>query len=103
MKDNERRARAAIIFLDAASYIRQYGWQKEGMGDDSKPKYSEGALASSYSVQKWDYELSNLMFSELYKRLNNMTISNLNTYYNDRELVALLYEQVADSLAEKLA
>jgi hypothetical protein len=103
MKDTERRARAAIIFLDAASYIRQYGWQKEGMGEDGKPRCSMGALASSYSVKKWDHELSNLMYTELYKKLNGMTLTDFNYRYDDGEMVAKLYEQVADVLAEKLA
>lgn len=98
MKDSEIRVTAAKIYLKAADYITQYGWQKSGMGVDGEPRCSVGALASAYPKQKWNRDLATTMYKALYKELNGMTLTQFNYKFNDGSKVANLYERVARSL-----
>lgn len=89
---------AARIFMDAAAYIRTYGWQKTGMGIYGQPRCSMGALASAHSEQKWDQDLSALMYRELKAELRGLSLTQFNYRYEDGEKVALLFETVAAKL-----
>ncbi len=89
---------AAAIYLRAASYIRTYGWQVEGMGTHGSPRCSMGAIASAYSEKKWDNNLSQIMYSSLYEELGGLTLTEFNHTYRDGEKVAKLYERVAKRL-----
>jgi len=65
----ETRTQAADIFLRVATYIREYGWQKEGMGQDGQPRCSMGALASAYPKTTWDKNLVTLMYETLLPKI----------------------------------
>lgn len=93
---------AANIFLVAAQYIRDYGWQIEGMSCDGKPRCSMGALASAYTEPKWDSQLSELMYKSLYEELNGISLTQFNHKHKNGEKVAKLYECVASKLHSKL-
>jgi len=90
--------RAARIFLDAAGYIRQYGWQVSGMAKYGQPRCSMGALASAYRNKRWDRKLSSLMYSVLGKELKGEKLTHFNERVRDGEEVALLFERSANSL-----
>jgi hypothetical protein len=98
MSENSIRVQAAMIFLRAASYIRTYGWQKTGMGLYGQPRCSMGALASASHEQKWDEDLSSLMYSELREQLDGISLTQFNYRHNDGEKVARLFESVAAKL-----
>lgn len=89
---------ASGIFGKAASYIRNYGWQVSGMGQHGKPRCSMGALASAHSDKIWDKNLSSLMYRELYKELDGLSLTEFNWKHNNGEKVAQLFEQVATKL-----
>ncbi len=93
MKDTGSRTRAADILLRAAAYIRQYGWQKTGMGLYGQPRCSMGALASAQGG-KWDQDVSSLMYSELREELDGISLTQFN-YSHDGEQVARLFEDIA--------
>lgn len=98
MKEAGIRQQAADIFVRAATYIRTYGWQKTGMGLYGQPRCSMGALASAHSDQKWDRNLSRLMYEELREELGGTSLTQFNYRYDDGEKVARLFETVADKL-----
>lgn len=102
MSEPEVQELAANIFLDAAQYIREYGWQVEGMGREGEARCSMGALASAYPKPKWDKELSDLMYLSLYKELRDISLTRFNHTYKSGEKVARLYEHVASRLRTKL-
>jgi len=91
------KAQAAQIFLNAAAYIRIYGWQKTGMGLYGQPRCSMGALASAQGG-KWDQDVSSLMYSKLHEELDGISLTQFNYRYNDGEKVARLFESVAAKL-----
>ncbi len=95
------RSQAADIFLNAAAYIRTYGWQKTGMGLYGSPRCSMGALASAHQQQKWNQNLAALMYSELREELNGLSLTQFNYRCNDGEKVARLFERVAIRLQKK--
>jgi hypothetical protein len=99
MKRDQIEVQAADIFLKAADYIRNYGWQKEGMSENGKPRCSMGALASAYPIRKWDDPLSSLMYKALYDELDGMSLTQFNYRYRNGEKVAQLYEKVAKKLS----
>jgi hypothetical protein len=99
MIDNKIKSQATRIFIEAAKYIRKYGWQKEGMNVHGQPRCSMGALASAYNTKRWDNNLSNLMYRALYDELNGTTLTGYNFKYNSGEKVAQLYERVASNLS----
>lgn len=98
MKDAGVRSQAAEIFLNAAAYIRTYGWQKTGMGVYGQPRCSMGALASAYHEHTWNKNISILMYDELREALNGTSLTQFNYRHNDGERVARLFESVADNL-----
>ena len=95
MSNQGLRVQAAGILLKAADYIRQYGWQVEGMGQHGRPRCSMGALASASPVKNWDQRLSDMMYRTLYQELNGLTLTQFNHKYNDGEQVARLFERTA--------
>jgi len=99
MTQKQVEEQAATIFFKAAHYIREHGWQKSGMSVHGKPRCSMGALASAYPVQKWDYDLSNLMYKALYDELAGMSLTQFNYKFESGEKVAQLYERVAKKLS----
>ena len=103
MSEKKLISNAAGIFLKAAAYIRQYGWQVEGMGTYGQPRCSMGALASAYQQQRWDKRLSQLMYQTLYKELHGISLTQFNHQYKDGEKVAQLYERVAAKLQQTQA
>lgn len=90
--------KASAIFLKAAVYIRQYGWQEEGMSCHGQPRCSMGALASAYPVRKWDKNLAALIYEALYKELNGISLTQFNHKVKDGDKVARLFEKVAANL-----
>lgn len=98
MSEDKIKSQAASIFLKAAVYIRQYGWQKEGMSEHGRPRCSMGALASAYRQVEWDRQLSGLMYETLYDELDGVSLTQYNSRCNDGEKVAQLYEHVAAKL-----
>jgi hypothetical protein len=96
------RSQAANIFTNAAVYIRRYGWQKTGMGLYGQPRCSMGALASAYRKQKWDRELATLMYRELYKELDGISLTQFNYQHNDSEKVVHLFESIAAKLRQPI-
>jgi hypothetical protein len=98
MSERELRKQAAQIFLNAAVYIRKYGWQVSGMSKHGSPRCSVGALESAYSKPKWDKELASLMYDTLYRELKGVSLTQFNYKYKNGEKVAQLYEQTATSL-----
>jgi len=101
MKRIETRNEATEIFLNAARYIRQYGWQEKGMSVDGQPRCSMGALASAHPKSKWNKKLASLMYQALYEELNGKTLTQFNYKFKDGNKVANLYEQVARSLTRQ--
>jgi hypothetical protein len=91
---------AVDIFLKAAAYIREYGWQRSGMSTDGQPRCSMGALESAYPKENWDEKLSRMMYRTLYDELNGLSLTQFNYKYNDGEKVAKLYERTAAKLQE---
>lgn len=91
-------ARAADIFRKAANYIRQYGWQKEGMGEYGGPRCSMGAIDSAKPRGEWDNKVASLMYESLYKELNGLSLTRFNSKFQSGEKVARLYERVAAKL-----
>jgi hypothetical protein len=100
MTERSLRAKAAQIFLKAASYIRNYGWQVEGMSEDGKPRCSMGALESAYQKEVWENDLSSLMYKSLYRQLNGISLTEFNHSMNDGVEVAKLFERTALTLAK---
>lgn len=101
--DNETTlALAANIYLRAATYIRTYGWQVEGMSADGLPRCSMGALASAYPKKEWDSRLSKIMYDTLYKELNGISLTEFNHKFKDGEKVAQLFEHVANKITQQL-
>jgi hypothetical protein len=98
MKQKRIEDQAAMVFLKAASYIRKYGWRKEGMSKHGQPRCSMGALASAHSRQQWNKNLSVLMYKALYEELSGLSLTQFNCKYQSGEKVAELYERVAEKL-----
>ncbi len=98
MTEGKIAAKAADIFVAAAGYIRRYGWQKEGMGEEGLARCSMGALASAYPKVAWEKPLARLMYETLYAELNGVSLTRFNAVYEDGEKVARLYERVAARL-----
>lgn len=98
LKRNNIRIKVAKIFLAAAKYIRQYGWQVSGMGTHGGPRCSMGALASANPEPRWDKELAVLMYRILYQKLKGESLTQFNKRVKNGESVAVLFEQVACSL-----
>lgn len=88
---------AKAVFLRAANYIRKNGWQVKGMGKNGGPRCSMGALASA-KRGKWDKNLAKLMYEQLYKELNGITLTEFNYLHKSGEEVARLFEATAKSL-----
>lgn len=89
---------AAQIFLKAASYIKQYGWKRTGMGTHGKPRCSMGALASAYPKFQWDKDLAIFMYSVLQKELGGISLTEFNAQSQNGTEVALLFEKLAKNL-----
>lgn len=90
---------AANIFRQAAVYIRRYGWQKEGMGQDGLPRCSMGAIESAGPPRtEWDPQMSKLMYDSLYEQLEGLSLTRFNSKHQNGEAVAQLYEKVAARL-----
>jgi hypothetical protein len=102
MNDYGVQEQAATIFIKAAQYIREYGWQVEGMSIDGQPRCSMGALASA-RPGRWDEDLAELMYSTLYDELNGISLTQFNHKYKSGEKVARLYERVATKLQSRVA
>lgn len=92
--------KAARIFLNAAQYIRKYGWQEKGMGYHGKPRCSMGALASAHPDFIWNADISSLMHQTLYDRLGGITLTEFNARATGGEDVAVLFEETARFLKE---
>lgn len=92
------KAKAADIFLNAAQYIKKYGWQVSGMGEYAQPRCSMGALASAYPKKRWEPELAKLMYSQLYEQLNGISLTEFNYKYQDPSKVIALFTKTAKSL-----
>ena len=101
MNEDKLRSQAAMVFLRAAAYIRNYGWQVSGMSRDGQPRCSMGALASAHQKLRWDKGMSDLMHKTLYKELNGLSLTQFNYRYKNGEKVARLYEQVAQRLLSR--
>jgi hypothetical protein len=98
MSEGQITAKATVIFLSAAGYIRRYGWQREGMGEEGQARCSMGALASAYPKISWEKSLARLMYETLYRELNGLSLTQFNSKYQDGEKVAKLYERAAARL-----
>lgn len=98
MNEKNVREKAADIFAKAAQYIRENGWQVEGMSRDGLPRCSMGALASACPVQRWDTKMAKLMYNNLYEELNGLNLTTFNHKHKDGEKVARLFESVAKKL-----
>ena len=101
MIEENLKSQAADIFIRAAAYIRQYGWQLEGMGDHGRPRCSMGALASANPAIEWDKRLARLMYHALYRELNGLSLTQFNSRYRNGEKVARLFERAAGQLNNK--
>jgi hypothetical protein len=95
MTQNKIESEAATIFRKAAAYIRRYGWQQEGMGEDGLPRCSMGALDSAYPNVEWDKQLASVMYERLYEELNGLSLTQFNSKYKSGEKVAYLFEKTA--------
>jgi hypothetical protein len=71
------------------------------MSEDGKPRCSMGALASAYPRHKWSERLSRLMYAELYKELDGISLTEFNHQHQSGEKVAQLYERVAAKLRQQ--
>ena|SRR5581483_9878999 len=100
MINAQARLQAAGIFLSAADYIRQFGWQKEGMGEYGQPRCSMGALASANPEVVWDKDTSKLMYDVLYEMLEGMSLTQYNSKFQSGEKVAKLFERTARKLTD---
>lgn len=98
MKEGKTRAQAAGVLLKAAAYIRQYGWQEEGMGEQDGPRCSMGAIDSACPRGEWDDQVAKLMYSGLNKELDGLSLTGFNHKFQSGEKVARLYERTARSL-----
>ncbi len=98
MEREDTQTQAAYIFLRAAAYIRQYGWQEKGMSAHGKPRCSMGALASAHPVKRWDEDMAILMYEALTNYLKDTSLTAFNSKAGSGEKIARLYEQVAASL-----
>jgi hypothetical protein len=98
MNERELNHTAAQIFLNAAKYIRMYGWQLSGMAKHGQPRCSMGALESAYPKARWEKDLASFMYRTLCKELNGMSLTQFNYKYKNGEKVAQLYEKVANLL-----
>lgn len=97
MSPQAKAEQAKTIFLKAAEYIREYGWQEKGMGVYGAPRCSMGALASAFPHARWDPELAQLMYAQLQKELNGITLTDFNHMHQNGEEVARLFERTAKS------
>jgi hypothetical protein len=102
MSDYRTQKLAANIFIKAACYIRDHGWQIEGMSIDGQPRCSMGALDSAHTKSGWNQKPSQLMYSSLYKELQGTSLTQFNHTHKDGEKVAQLYERVASKLHSKV-
>lgn len=98
MSEENLFKQASEIFRDAAAYIRTYGWQVTGTSKDKSPRCSMGALASAHKAQEWDSNLAELMYAELYKSLQGLSLTEFNYQYKNGEKVAQLFDKVAAKL-----
>lgn len=98
MNNKNLQSQAAAIFLKAATYIRQYGWQEEGMGEYGQPRCSMGALDSACPRGEWDNDTAELMHQALYDELKGQSLTSFNHKFCNGEKVAELYERVAQKM-----
>ena len=98
MRETDIAAQAAEIFQKAAAYIRSYGWQVTGMSQHGQPRCSMGALASAHLGAQWGEDVAELMYDELYKELDGVSLTEFNYRHNDGDKVARLFERVARNL-----
>lgn len=103
MKQDKITIEAATIFRKAAAYIRRYGWQVGGMGEDGAPRCSVGALDSAYPKVEWDKRLASVMYRTLYEELNGLSLTQFNSKYQSGEKVARLFEKAAAQLRKVAA
>jgi hypothetical protein len=100
MVEESTRVKAATIFRKAAAYIRKYGWQKEGMSEDGKPRCSMGALASAYPKDTWEKDLSSLMYESLNSELHGISLTEYNHKVRNGRAVAKLFERTASTITK---
>lgn len=100
MVEDSTRVKAATIFRRAAAYIRQYGWQKEGLSEDGKPRSSMGALASAYPKDTWEKDLSSLMYDSLNSELHGISLTEYDHKVRNGLAIAKLFERTASSIAK---
>lgn len=100
MVEERTRVKAATIFRKAAAYIRKYGWKVEGMSEDGKPRCTMGALASAYPKEKWEKDLSSLMYDSLNTELHGISLTEFNRKVPNGTAVAKLFERTAAYLAK---
>lgn len=93
---------AAAILFRAAEYIREYGWQVEGMASHGLPRCSMGALASAQPATKWDPRIAKLMYDTLYDELDGISLTTFNHLHQDGEKVIELFETVARRLQSRV-
>ncbi len=96
MEEDRIEVQAAKLFLKAAAYIRKYGWQEEGMGEEGFPRCSMGALASACPDEEWGKDLSGLVYNALYEELNGLSLTQYNHKFQDGERVVQLYKRAAE-------
>lgn len=89
---------ASQVFLEAANYIEEYGWQRSGMSEHGKPRCSMGVLSSVWPKTISNIELGKLMYDSLYKELGGMSLTEFNEQAISGEDVALLFLRVANGL-----
>ncbi len=99
LMNNKVRKKAAENFLEAAGYIRSYGWQVKGMGEYGQPRCSMGALNSVWPKENTE-GLAKTMYQALYKELNGLSLTEFNYKYKKGEKVSSLFEQTARSLRQ---
>jgi hypothetical protein len=102
MSEQGLRKQAARIFLRAADYIRQYGWQEEGMGEYGRPRCSVGALDSAKPRGEWDPKVSELAYKTLNQELKGLSLTQYNHKVHDGEKVARLFERTARKLNKQV-
>lgn len=101
MSEEDIRYQAARILIDAATYIRTYGWQVSGMSQHGLPRCSMGALASANRDKVWDKSLAALMYETLYDELDGLSLTEFNHLHQNGETVIQLFEAVAARLAHR--
>jgi|SRR5579862_2057579 len=99
MKRQDVHTQATQVFLDAANYIRKYGWQEKGMGQFGKRRCSMGAIASVYP-KKANPALPALMYETLYKELNGLNLTQYNHKFKNGDAVINLFERTALTLQD---